>query len=89
MLPEIDNLVEFNEDVLFDLPVNRTYKLNVEDNLYFDDYLNNITFEIKNGCLIEKIKDVNIPIRFEIEDNDLIVFIISEGGEDNASDWKY
>jgi len=79
MIPQVDNLFEFNEDVAkIEIP-SKTYKLNAEDELlYFDDYLLNITFEIDSGNLIEHIKQTPALIEFSIVDGYLVASTIEE-----------
>ena len=74
MIPQIDNLINFNDDNEKIIIPSKTYKLNAEDKLlYIDELLENITFDIENGELIEKIKTLPALVTFEIEDGYLII----------------
>lgn len=74
MIPQIDGLIEFGENNEKILMPSKTYKLSIENELlYIDKYLENITFEIINGDLIEKIKELPALVHFSLQDGDLIV----------------
>ena len=73
MIPQIDDLIQFGEENEKIIILSKTYKLNAEDELlYIDEYLENITFNIENGNLIEKIKEEPALINFSLENGNLI-----------------
>ena len=73
MIPQIDDLIQFGENNEKIIIPSKTYKLNAEDELlYIDEYLENITFNIENGNLIEKIKEEPALINFSLENGNLI-----------------
>ena len=74
MIPQIDNVIDFSENNEKIIIPSKTYKMDIENDLiYIDEYLQNITFKIENGNLIEKIKQEPALVTFTIEDGYLII----------------